>query len=266
MQILTNEYIQTVAPSVFAQAPWQNMSEKYRFIPTIDVVDKMRENGFMPVRAQQSITRIEGKGDFTKHMLRFRHQDFIGQNVGDEVPEIVLINSHDGTSAYKLLAGIFRLVCSNGMVVQSADFDSISVRHNGKQDMVGEVIDASYEIIENVPAIMEKISNFKNVNLSLEQQNAFAAAALELKGENPTIRPIDLLHSRRSADSSELNGARDLYKTMNVIQENMLRGGLRGRSASGRRSTTRAVKSVNEDVRINRALWRLTEEMSKIAA
>src|SRR6266403_2854016 len=108
LQGLTNDQIMKAAPSVFALEPWERMSEKYKFIPTIQVVDAMRDNGFMPVRAGQSRSRIPGKAEFTKHLLRFRHVDYMdtsGRVVGDEIPEIVLMNSHDGTSAYKLNAG-----------------------------------------------------------------------------------------------------------------------------------------------------------------
>ncbi len=267
---LDNNQIQSVAPSVFATQPWDGMSDKYKFIPTSEVLDAMRANNLVPVKAMQSRTRIEGKGEFTKHMIRFRHASALeNPNVGEEVNEIVLVNSHDGTSAYKLMAGIFRLVCSNGMIVQSANTGSISVRHNGRRDLVQEVIEGSYEIIENAPKNAAQIEHFKSIELDTTQQEVFAKAAIELKGEEAAkvFDARELLRARRFADySNRETGKRDLWKTMNVVQESLIRGGVRGRSASGRRSTSRAVNSVTEDVRINRALWTLTEGMAKLAA
>ncbi len=268
MQVLSNQQMQEIAPSIFAQQPWQKMSDKYRFIPTINVIDAMRENGFQPVKAMQSRTRIEGKGDFTKHLIRFRHADYLqARTVGQEVPEIVLVNSHDGSSAYQLMAGIFRLVCSNGMVVCNADMGAISARHSGKNDLVHDVIEGSYKIIEDAPQQFAQIENFKAVQLSPDQQIAFAKAAVELKGENAaqTFDAARFLQARRLEDKGT-DGRRDLWRTMNVVQENMIRGGIRGLSANRRRVTSRAVNSVSEDIRINKALWLLTTEMAKLAA
>ena len=268
---LDNSQLRALAPSIFADKPWERMSDKYRFIPTVDVINAMRDSGFHPVRAMQSRTRIEGKGDFTKHMIRFTHNDHLQlSNVGEERPEVVLVNSHDGSSAYQLMAGIFRLVCSNGMIVQSSDMGSMSVRHSGHaEDTAQKVIDGSFEIIEDAPKTFARIADYKAIELSRQQQEAFAKAAVELKGEESAkvYNADEFLRARRYEDyAKKETGTRDLWRTMNVVQENMVRGGVRGRSASGRRSTSREVKSVNEDVRINKALWTLTEEMSRLIA
>jgi hypothetical protein len=162
------------------------MSARYRLVPTIEVVGILRDRGFLPVRAEQSRTRVPGKGDFTRHLVRFRHADlFAPVTVGEEVPELVLVNSHDGTSAYRFLAGIFRLVCSKGMVVQSADFGSVSVRHSGGADLRERVLHATYQIMDEAPRTLAKIDAWKQVELSPPQREAFAAAPLEL---NPTPR------------------------------------------------------------------------------
>src|SRR5262249_24374538 len=116
--VLDDDQLRRRAPSIFAASRWERMSGRYRMVPTIDVVGMLRDRGFLPVRADQSRSSIPGKGDFTRHMIRFRHAEFVSPlTVGAEVPELVLVNSHDGTSAYKFLAGIFRLICRNGMVV-----------------------------------------------------------------------------------------------------------------------------------------------------
>jgi Domain of unknown function (DUF932) len=265
---LDNDALRRVVPSVFALEPWQKMSERYRFVPTIDVLDRLRTEGFVPVRATQGRTRIEGKGDFTKHMIRLRHRRHFDDRryVGQEFPEIVLLNSHDGTSAYQLYAGIFRLVCLNGMVVESSNFGKIKASHRGGVDLPSQVIDASYEIIEQAPAIMDQVESMKALTVSRPHQEAFAAAASELRPSTLEVRPPDLLSVRRMADRAEPNGARDLWTTVNVVQENILRGGVRARNAKNERRHTRAVTAVADDIRINRGLWRLAEEMQKLAA
>lgn len=102
---LTIDEIARRAPSALATRPYDAMSAKYTYVPTLGVIEAMIAAGFQPFSATQSRTRVPGKGDFTKHLIRFRHQD-VAQSlvVGAVIPEVVLINSHDGTSAYKLIA------------------------------------------------------------------------------------------------------------------------------------------------------------------
>jgi hypothetical protein len=255
---LDDDRLRRLAPSIFAPAPWGGMSGRYRMVPTIEVVGILRDKGFLPVRAEQSRARTPDRRDVTRHMIRFRHSDHVSPlTVGAEVPELVLVNSHDGTAAYRFMAGIFRLVCSNGMVVQSADTGSIAVRHTGGADFHERVIDATYQIMDDAPRTLEKIGAWKGIDLTPPQREAFAAAALELK-DNRAVTPAQLLAPRRPEDR-----ATDLWTTAGVVQEHLLRGGDRGRAASGRRTTTRPVKSVAEDVRLNRALWTLTERLAE---
>lgn len=147
IQTLSNDTLRRVAPSIFATTPYHRMSDRYKFIPTIEVVDMLRNQGFHPVRAQQSTSRTEGKAEFTRHLVRFRHNDYlVPAVVGSEFPELVMTNSHDGTACYQFEAGLYRLVCSNGMVVSSGQFDRVSVRHLGGSDFHDRVIDATYQV------------------------------------------------------------------------------------------------------------------------
>ena len=159
MRTMSLEQIRTVAPSVFATKPYAVMSEKYRFFATSHVVEALMHEGFAVVRAQQSRTRIEGRGDFTKHLLRFRHASMADSAVQSTVPEIVLINAHDGSSAYHLSLGLYRVVCLNGLVVKSAGIEDIRVRHSGRESLIQEVIEGSYRIIDEAPKALAQVLN-----------------------------------------------------------------------------------------------------------
>ncbi len=111
MRTMSLDQIRTVAPSVFSTKPYAAMSEKYRFFETSHIVEALMQEGFAVVRAQQSRSRIEGKQDFTKHLLRFRHASMADSAVQSTVPEIVLVNSHDGSSSYTLSLGLYRVIC-----------------------------------------------------------------------------------------------------------------------------------------------------------
>lgn len=267
---LTNEQLFRKAPSIFATEAWNKVSDKYQFIPTLQIVEKMREEGLFPVRAVQSRTRIAGKGDFTKHMIRFRPAAYMGTGklaLNEEFPEIVLVNSHDRSSGYQLSAGVFRLVCLNGMIAKSSEFGTISVRHSGK--IIDDVIEGTYSIVESIPEIMGHVDGFKAITLKDEEREIFANAALQLRypvdaagNDTAPIAANDLLLARRSSDLNKP----DLWTTFNTVQENFIKGGLRGRGTTGKRLRTRAIASVSEDVRMNKALWTLADEMRKLKA
>jgi len=263
MTALTNDQIRAYAPSVFAHQPWHKMSDKYAFIPTIQVVEKMRAEGFVPVQAMQSRTRIPGKGDFTKHLLRFRDvrqgDKPLTLALGQVYPELVLTNSHDGASAYKLDSGLFRLICTNGMVVGDGVVNHINVRHSGKPD---GIIDATYEIVDQMPKVIESVESFQRLRLEAPQAQAFAEAALALRydeGQAP-IAPAQVLQPRRREDQDPT-----LWNTFNRAQEALVNGGVRGRNPESRRRVrTRAVEGISENTRLNKALWTLAERMREL--
>lgn len=256
---LTNEQLFRVAPSIFAGDKHESRSQRYAYIPTIQVVEGLRNEGFMPFAACQSKSRIEGKSEFTKHMIRFRKE---GQMIAQEANEIILINSHDGTSSYQMLAGMFRFVCQNGMVTGDTIQD-IRVPHRG--NIVDNVIDAAYTVVEQFDVANESMVVMKGTELTRPEQEIFAKAALALKygeeDDKQPIQPRQLLLPKRYDDNRE-----DLWTKFNVVQENLMRGGQRGRAASGKRVTTRPVQSIDNNVKLNKALWILADEMAKLKA
>jgi hypothetical protein len=263
MHALTNDQLHRMAPSVFASGPDHRVSERYGFVPTIDIITAFQREGWYPVQARQTHVRDASRQALTRHMLRFRRiHDPI--QVGDSLAELVLTNSHDRTSAYQLNIGLFRLICSNGMVTSVGKHGGIRVRHG--KTVAHEIIDASYKLIEEVPRIAASVDRFREIQLTSPERRAYAEAALVARyGEYRVlagpVKPPQILEARRDTDTGN-----DLWTTYNVVQENLYKGGLSGRSRSGRRVKTRAIRSVTEDVRLNRALWRLTERLAELKA
>jgi hypothetical protein len=254
---LTNEQIREVAPSIFAAEKHDSRSKRYTYIPTIDVLEGLRREGFQPFMACQARCRDEGKREHTKHMLRLRRAD---QIVRGEANEIILLNSHDGTSSYQMLAGTFRFVCCNGMVCGDT-LNDIRVPHKG--NIVDNVIEGAFRVVEDFGRINDQVDSMKSLALNVGEQEAFAHAALSLKydpelGAAP-ITERQILEPKRREDVGD-----DLWRTFNRVQERMLQGGVHGRTANGRRMTTRAVTGIDSDIRLNRALWLLAEQMKKL--
>jgi len=263
MEALSHQQIRSIAPSVFAMSPHMSRSERYAYIPTVDVLNGLEREGFRVMKASQSRTRIPGKSDFTKHMLRLRHEST--QDVtalGETIPEVVLINSHDGTSAYKLMAGMFRLVCLNGMIVADSLVGSLKVQHSG--NITSKVIEGSFKVLENTNKAVEAAKSWSGIELSDDESLAFATAAHTVRfgAEDTTINPVRLLAARRPDDQG-----RDLWKTFNRVQENVIKGGLQGLNTAGtRRVSSRAVRGIDGDIRLNTALWTLASTLAALKA
>jgi hypothetical protein len=252
---LSNEDIARYAPSVLADTAHESRGQKYTFIPTVNVIDGLRSEGFQPYEIRQTKTKDLSKREFTKHMVRMRHPDAISSD--GEVPELILINSHDGSSSYQLLAGFFRFVCSNGLIAGNIQSD-VRVRHSG--NVVHDVIEGSFKVLENVKQIGERIGDYKSISLNRSEQELFANTALQLRWEDKApVTAERVLQANRYEDVKS-----DLWTTFNRVQENMIKGGLSGKTSTGRRMHTRGVSGVNENVRLNRALWSLADGMAKL--
>jgi hypothetical protein len=251
---LSNEQIAYYAPSVMASEAHESRGERYSFIPTIRVIDGLRAEGFQPYEIRQTKVRDAGKREHTKHMVRMRHASSI---VADEVPEIILLNSHDGSSSYQIMSGVFRFVCSNGLIAGDM-FNNIKVRHSG--NVVGDVIEGATRVLEDAKQIGSRIDEYKAITLNHDEQTAFARAALQLRwGDDQPVVPGSILRPSRWQDRED-----NLWTVYNRVQENMMKGGVRGRSATGRRTTTRAVGGVTENVKLNKALWTLADTMAAL--
>ncbi|HEJ3570226.1 DUF932 domain-containing protein [Pseudomonas aeruginosa] len=257
---LSDDQIHRVAPSIFADAPHESRSQRYAYIPTATVLTALRKEGFQPFMVTQTRTRHEDRRDYTKHMIRLRHASQI--NARGEANEIILLNSHDGTSSYQMLAGMFRFVCSNGLVCGDTVAD-VRVPHKG--DVAGQVIEGAYQVLHGFDRALESRESMQAITLDEGEAEVFARAALSLKYDAPDkpapITESQILMPRRFDDRRP-----DLWSVFNRTQENLTKGGLHGRSANGRRQQTRPVQGIDSDIRLNRALWLLADGLRQLKA
>lgn len=246
-------------PSIFAEDKHHSRSERYTYVPTSEIVEGLDKEGFRPFFACQARVRSENedRADYAKHMIRFRHASTINSDVANE---IILVNSHDGSTSYQMMAGAFRFVCQNGLICGDL-VEDIRVRHSG--NIVDNVIEGAYSILDQFGNVEASKEGMKSLVLRPEEKRIFANAALTLKyeGEAP-IASDALLNANRREDRDDPS----LWGTFNTVQENLVRGGQLGRSANNRRTRTRAVNGIGQNVQLNRALWTLAEEMKKLKA
>jgi hypothetical protein len=254
---LSDAQIRRVAPSIFADAPHESRSERYSYIPTATVLTGLRKEGFQPFMVAQTRVRTDDRLEYTKHMIRLRHASQIS---GTEAQEIILLNSHDGTSSYQMLAGMFRFVCCNGLVCGDLVAD-VRVPHKG--DVSGQVIAGAYEVLGGFERVRQSRDAMRAITLDEGEAAVFARSALALKydtADKPApITESQILMPRRFEDRST-----DLWAVFNRAQENLVKGGLIGRSASGRRQHTRPVQGIDSDIRLNRSLWLLADGLRRL--
>lgn len=258
---LTDDQIRRVAPSVFAEAPHGSRSDRYAYIPTSYFLAQLRKEGFQPFEAMQARARDAGRRDHTKHLMRLRHMSSDApRKVGDSVCEVALVNSHDGSSAYEMSAALFRLVCTNGLMVSDRTLGSVKVPHVGEANR--RVVEGAYEVLDGFTRVIESVEGMRSLALTEPEQQAFARAAMSLRFDVQKPAPVSSEQVRRPRRVDDRSN--DLYTTLNRIQESLVRGGLRGRDAQGKPTTTRAIRGIDGSLQLNRALWTLAEEIRRL--
>ncbi|MFZ6774608.1 DUF932 domain-containing protein [Undibacterium sp. SXout7W] len=258
MSPLSNDQIRAVVPSIFADDKHGSRSDRYTYVSTGEILDNLRDQGFSPFMVCQSRVRDDGKREHAKHMVRMRHAGNIN---AAEANEIILLNSHDGSSSYQLFAGCFRFVCQNGLVCGET-LENIRIPHKG--EIVGDVIEGAFRVVKGFERADEEREGMKALTLNQGEMAAFAKSALQLKYDPELPAPItenQLLRPKRREDSKT-----DLWTVFNTVQENIMGGGISGRSANGNRMRTRAVEGISQNIQLNRAMWTLAEEMRKLKA
>ena len=238
--------IRQIAPSVFTTEKASHLTDKYIQTPTSRVVEDLMSMGWQVTKAQE--VRSKKYKGFQKHLIVFRNPDIMikGKDGDDAFPQILLTNSHDGKAAFNFRVGIFRLVCSNGLVVSDADFNNVSIRHiNYTFESLQTKIS---EVIAKLPGLVQKINLFKSTTLTEAQMTDFAYKAASLRSK-ATVNVEELLGSTRKEDEGD-----DLWVVFNRVQEKLIGGGYK----SGRRKT-RSVKSFQKDIEINEQLFELAE-------
>ena len=259
-EYLTLNEVKILAPSVGTTKPLDGLSKHYVHVPTTTVIEDIQKLGWQPVNVQEVKAR-KRKG-YQKHLITFEHPDYRKGEEGEvdsEHPQLLLMNSHDGTSKFQLEAGIFRLVCSNGMVIKSEDMGSVSIRHMGYDfKIIKEAVD---NLMEKVPLILNKIDKMKETELTEEEIIEFAKKAAKLRfqdlNEKTKIEEIvdidELLEVKRKEDKGN-----KLYEVFNRVQEKIINGTFQYKLGEKARKA-RPIKNFKQNIQVNQDMWELAE-------
>ena len=254
---LTESEIKEKAKSIFTTTGAPGTSEKYAHISTKQIVDDMARLGWGVVDAKQVRAR---KGDgYQKHLVVFRNNDIVinGEDGDHAYPQILLTNSHDGKNAFTFTAGLFRMVCENGLVICSKEFENLKIRHYGYDfEELQKVINT---MVESLPLTVESMNTFKRKTLRQEQIIEFARRATEIRFgaeqlQNIQINYTELIEPTRPEDRGD-----DLWSVYNVVQEKLVHGMFEYMSGTKLRKA-RKIKNFKQDLDLNAKLYELAVE------
>lgn len=258
---LTNEELFKVAPSIFSENPIEGVSDKYAFVPTYKLLDTFRDAGYYPIMASESKVRDEENQGYQKHIIQFRSlENLLRPNAKDEYEDIVLTNSHNRTSSFIVDLAIFRIVCSNMLVVPSKSFVHTSIVHVGfTQEKVKNAIE---EVTSYIPKIKEQVSIFKSIYLTNAEMQMLANAAIDIRFDTNThyIKADELLKVNYEED--EVN---TLWSAYNRIQESMIRGGVKMRNlVTNKNFTSKAINGIDATIKFNKELFSAVEQVAQL--
>ena len=258
---VTQKELKKLFPTIFQTEAHNSRSERYQHLPTSEVLSALEDKGFKVFAASVSRIRKDmSRIGFQGHMLRLRKPGNELPKLGGIFPEVVLRNSHDGSTRYEMKAGLFRLICLNGMVVGDKMIGSIRLTHTTRSL---EVYQASAErITQQMGEVVELLPRFQETKLTQKVQLEIAREVMDFRFHRMAFPLERLLEARRKADEGN-----DAWSVMNRIQENIMKGGLEYQlTEEGRKrksAVTREVSKITDELNYNQWLWDLVSSKVK---
>ena len=245
---LSKENMKSLAPSIFAEKPSSEVSKHYTHIPTTKVIDDMEMLGWKPIEAKEVKARKNSTRGFQKHLIVFRNDDVVinGEDGDTVFPQILLTNSHDGKNAFQFQAGLYRLICSNGLVIADTQFEAVKMRHMGYtfEDLQVKI----KEMVEKLPLTVESMNKMKAQEMEEEQIIQFAKDALNTRFKEDELNRIQIDLKELVSPVRKEDAGNDLWSVFNVVQEKIIEGDFEYR-AGGKVRKAREIKNFKQDIK-----------------
>ena len=249
------EELREIAPSIFTQVGSEGTSDKYTHIPTDQVIRDMELLGWGVVDAKEVKARKETTVGFQKHLVVFRNDNVVinGEDGDTVYPQVLLTNSHDGKNSFQFTAGLFRMICENGLVIATDTFEDVKIRHMGYD--FSTLQDTIKEMVERLPLTVEAMNKMKEIELGEEQMFNLAKSFLNIRVEgtkNTFDKQAieDVLESQRKKDEGNM-----LWEVFNRVQENIIEGNFEYKTPSGKLRQARVIKNFKQDQIVNKKMF-----------
>ena len=260
MQPLTELEVRQAAPQAYAASPKPGVSSKYSFLPTSRIIEDMNRLGWQVNMAKSNRSRTKVNAEFGNHVIKFFHPDvFIKDSDGnkDAYINVVVMNNHMGSGAFRFELGIFRLVCENGLVIKDRDFGSFKIRHTGYSfEQLQETLN---QVMDRLPDMVGRINQYNQIIMSKEAQREFAQRAFALRSyqdrQLTESELEDFLRPRRTEDQGD-----SLWVVLNRVQESVLKGGYHITNKKNKVRKAKSIKNIQQDLKLNQEVWELATE------
>jgi hypothetical protein len=246
-------------PAVYSETHADRLSDKYVHVKTSDVLEIFQDHGWS---VREASAARKGNVQHSRHMLRLRHKDYLeGFRVDGIIPELVVLNSHNGSWALRMLLGMFRMVCTNGMVAGTI-WDGVTLKHYRLTDAEEKIKLATEQLGTHVGLLADTIETWDKIEMSIPDQIEFAKSASHIRwGEAAPVEEHVLLEARRTVDQGNT-----LWKVFNRVQESLTQGGFSGRSSNNRTFSVKGIKNVKRDYLYNQRLWSAANDFAQRVA
>ena len=278
-QKLSKDELREIAPSIFSTVPSPEVSKKYSHIPTDKLIDDMELLGWNVIDAKEVAARTKGTRGFQKHLVVFRNDDivinqmpnnivesstsptgyrrtdgtFAKKNPIDTVfPQILLTNSHDGKNAFTFTAGLFRMICENGLVVSTNEFEKVAIRHMGYD--FDELQVQINEMVERLPLTVESMNNMIDTKMTQNSIVKFAKDMLAVRFPEDELRRITIDMDEFITPVRPEDKGDDLWSVFNVIQEKIIEGDFEYTVGTKHRKA-RQIKNFKQDMDLNSKMF-----------
>ena len=257
MDFIDKSEIKKRANSIFTTTGSPSTSDKYAHISTEKIIDDMELLGWGVVDAKQ--VKARKSVGFQKHLVVFRNSEIVIDGAdGDTVfPQILLTNSNDGKNAFTFTAGLFRMICENGLVVCNQEFENLKIRHYGYDfEELEKTINA---MVEKLPLTVESMNRFKTTVLNSNQMLDFAKRALNSRFTDSELEHITIDLNDLLTPSREEDKGNDMWSVFNTVQEKLTHG-LFNYGYGSKNRKARKIKNFNKDMELNNKLYQLANE------
>ena len=254
---LSTSQIKSIAPSVFTKQGFENLSAKYTHIPTSRVIDDMESLGWFVTDVKE--IKARKRVGYQKHLLVFRNPDLVINGVdGDTIhPQILISNSHDGTSSFIFQSGLFRMICSNGLVVSTQNFNKMKIRHMNYT--FEELQEKIRSMVDQLPLTIDSMNAMKSTVLGQEQTLELAKRALTTRFDEDEVDDLNINLDELLRPTRDEDKGQGLWEVFNVIQEKILEGDFQYMKGTKLRKA-RKVKNFQQDIKINSRLFEIASE------
>lgn len=240
-------------------------SSRYFHVTTKEIGDIFESQGFSIVKYSQSRVKNETDKSHARHLVKFRYQKD-DLKIGDTKPEIIVQNDGLGTRSLRISFGLYRLVCSNGLVIGS-DLFKTALKHD--KNIHSALNEAIPRLLNQKELLVDQYNQFVKSNPSSNQTYELAQEAFKIQTANSSLDLVNIdlnqyLDKRRWADTDN-NG----WTIFNQIQENMFRRKIYAQIKNEKNELEfKALKRVSENsqraIEMNKDLWNAATSILKV--